>query len=151
MVRFNNNIMVDRPVNSVFQFVADFENMPKWNYYVVQVSKVTPGPIGIGTTFRQLRKIDTQQYKIITFEPDRKVAIETLPPAPDLRMQFTFEPAGDNTILTDAWELKGGLLGIFGSLASGQVKAAVAENLSKLKQLLETGEVRLQDGRVERI
>ena len=151
MVRFDNSIRIDLPVNRVFQFVADFENMPKWNYYVVQVSKVTAGPIGIGTTFRQLRKTDTQQYKITTFEPDRKVAIATLPPAPGLLMQFTFEPAGDNTLLTDAWELKGELLGLFGPLAAGRIKAAVAENLAKLKQLLEMGEVRLQDGRVERI
>jgi len=143
--------MVDRPVNNVFQFVADFENMPKWNYYVVQVSKLTPGPIGIGTTFKQLRKTDTQRYKMIAFEPNRKVAIETLPPAPGLLMQFTFEPAGDSTLLIDAWELRGGLLGTFGAFAAGRIKAAVAENLVKLKQLLETGEVRLQDGRVERI
>lgn len=66
-------------------------------------------------------------------------------------MRFTFEPAGGGTRLTDEWELKGGLIGLFGSFAAGRVKAAVAENLAKPKQLLETGEVRLQDGRVERI
>lgn len=151
MASFSNNLMIGRPIHEVFQFVADFENMSKWNYYVVEVSKITPGPIGVGTTFRQLRKTDTQQYKIIEFEPDRRVAIVTLPPAPALVMRFTFEPAGSNTSLTDEWELTGGLLGFFGSLAAGRVKSAAAENLAKLKQLLELGEVRLQDGRVERM
>jgi hypothetical protein len=32
-------------------------------------------------------------------------------------------------------------------LAGGNVKSAVTENLQKLKQLLETGKVILQDGR----
>ncbi len=150
MARFSNNLIIGRPINEVFRFVADFENMPKWNYYVVEVNKVTSGPIGVGTAFRQIRKTDTQRYKIVEFEPNRKVVVETLPPAPALQMRFTFEPAGGGTRLTDEWELKGGLIGLFGSLAAGRVKTAVAENLAKLKQLLETGEVRLQDGRVER-
>ncbi|HET7088850.1 MAG TPA: SRPBCC family protein [Anaerolineae bacterium] len=151
MARFSNNLIIGRPINEVFRFVADFENMPKWNYYVVEVNKVTTSPIGVGTVFRQVRKTDTQRYKIVEFEPNRKVVVETLPPAPALQMRFTFEPAGGGTRLTDEWELKGGLIGLFGSFAAGRVKAAVAENLAKLKQLLETGEVRLQDGRVERI
>jgi uncharacterized protein YndB with AHSA1/START domain len=151
MARFSNNLIIGRPINEVFRFVADFENIPKWNYYVVEVNKVTTGPIGVGTVFRQVRKTDTQRYKIVEFEPNRKVVVETLPPASALQMRFTFEPAGGGTRLTDEWELKGGLIGLFGSLAAGRVKAAVAENLAKLKQLLETGEVRLQDGRVERI
>ncbi len=149
MARFSNNLIIDRPIDEVFRFVADFENMPKWNYFVVDVSKVTPGPIDVGTTFTQRRKTDAQQYRIVEFEPNRKVAVETLPPAPDLVMRFTFEPLGDNTSLTDEWELKSGLLGIVGSIAAGPVKSAVAENLAKLKQLLETGQVRLQDGSVE--
>ncbi len=149
MAGFSNSITIGRPVQEVFRFVADFVNMSKWNYYVVEVSKVTLGPIGVGTTFRQLRKTDTQEYKVIEFEPDRRVAIEMLPPAPALLMRFTFEPAGSSTSLTDEWELKGGLLGLFGSLAAGRVKSAAAENLDKLKQLLEMGEVRLQDGRIE--
>ncbi len=150
MARFSINLIIGRPINEVFRFVADFENMPKWNYYVVEVNKVTSGPIGVGTVFRQVRKTDTQRYQIVEFEPNRKVVVETLPPAPALQMRFTFEPAGGGTRLTDEWELKGGLIGLFGSLAAGRVKAAVADNLAKLKQLLETGEVRLQDGRVER-
>lgn len=81
MARFSNNLIIGRPINEVFRFVADFENMPKWNYYVVEVNKVTSGPIGIGTVFRQVRKTDTQKYKIVEFEPNRKVVVETLPPA----------------------------------------------------------------------
>lgn len=151
MAHFSNHLIIGRPINEVFRFVADFENMPKWNYYVVEVNKVSPGPIGVGTTFSQVRKTDTQRYQIVEFEPNRKVGIEVLPPAPALLMRFTFEPVGSGTRLTDEWELKGGLLGLVGSLAAGRVQSAVAENLAKLKHLLETGEVRLQDGRIERL
>jgi hypothetical protein len=52
-----------------------------------------------------------------------------------------------HTILTDEWELDTGKPALVERFAGRNVKSAVAENLQKLKQLLETGKVTLQDGR----
>ena len=38
MLEFNNKVEVKRPITEVFQFLSNFENMPKWNYFVVNVS-----------------------------------------------------------------------------------------------------------------
>jgi uncharacterized membrane protein len=153
MTRFRNEIIIDRPIDEVFRFVANFENMPKWNYFVVDVHKVSRDPIGLGAVFHQRRKTDTQEYRITEFDHGRRVAVETLPPAPSLVMRFTLEARGTSTRLSDEWEfgVGGGLLGVLGSLAAGRIKAAVRENLAQLKHLLENREVRLQDGRVEKI
>ena len=151
MMQFKNSLIINRPVDEVFTYIADFENMPTWNYFVLAVRKTTPGRIGLGTTFFQTRKTDVQQYTITEYETNSRVTVETIPPAPALQMRFTFEPVGSSTRLTDEWVVSGGLIGILGPLAAGRVKAAVAENLAKLRQLLETGEVRLQDGRAIRI
>jgi uncharacterized membrane protein len=125
MLHFKNKLEINRPVANVFSFISNFENMPKWNYFVLEVRKLSEGSIGLNSTFRQVRKTDTQEYKITEFEPNRRVTIETLPPYSKLIMKFTF----------------------IERLAGGNVKSAVAENLQKLKQLLETGKVTLQDGR----
>lgn len=45
MLEFENAIHIERPVEEVFEFLADFENLPKWNY-VVQGQKQTPEPEG---------------------------------------------------------------------------------------------------------
>ena len=37
MLEFENTIRIDRPVGEVFAFLSDFENIPKWNYYVLEV------------------------------------------------------------------------------------------------------------------
>jgi len=147
VIRFQNSLTIDRPVGEVFAFVSDFENMPKWNYFVQEVVQLGRGPRGVGTTYRQTRRTDTQRYSITEYDPDCRVTVETVSPAPALWMRFTFEPVGDATRLTDEWELETGLNALFERLGAGRVKSAVAENLRKLKQLLETGEVRLQDGR----
>jgi uncharacterized membrane protein len=151
MLHFKNKLEINRPVANVFSFISNFENMPKWNYFVLEVRKLSEGSIGLNSTFRQVRKTDTQEYKITEFEPNRRVTIETLPPYSKLIMKFTFEQADNNhnnyTLLTDEWELDTGKPAFIERLAGGNVKSAVAENLQKLKQLLETGKVTLQDGR----
>lgn len=147
MQSFENQLVIDRPLAAVFDFVSDFENMPKWNYFVMNVDNLSGQPPALGTRFHQVRKTDQQDYSIVEFEPDRRVVIETLPPAQPLTMQFTFESVKGGTRLTDRWEFDPSVPGPLAWLATRRVKSAVAENLEKLKQLLETGAVALQDGR----
>lgn len=63
-------------------------------------------------------------------------------------MHFTFDSEGSGTRLTDTWEFNTGMNRLFEGIAQYRIKAAVAANLGKLKELLETGRVQLQDGRV---
>jgi uncharacterized protein YndB with AHSA1/START domain len=84
LLEFNNKLEIKRPIAEVFQFLSDFENMPKWNYFVVNVKKISDGPVGINTAFRQKRKTDSQEYKIIEYEPNKSVAIEIQPPSEKL-------------------------------------------------------------------
>ena len=44
MIRFENTVEIDRPIEEVFRFVANFENVPRWNYYVVDVRQLSEGP-----------------------------------------------------------------------------------------------------------
>ena len=151
MIRFSNTLTINRPVEEVFELVSNFENMPKWNYFVVSVRKVSDGPIGMGSSFDQVRKTDRQRYEVSEYVRNQRVSVKTLPPAPPLKMRFIFEKIGDATRLTDEWELETGRNPLLEWLGTMKIKSAVAENLEKLRQLLETGETRLQDGRTMRI
>jgi uncharacterized membrane protein len=147
MLEFENTIYIDRPVDEVFAFLSDFENIPKWNYYVLEVRQLSESPIGVGTTYHQVRKTDEQDFRIIEFEPDHMVAVKTLPQSsPGLEMRFTLYEEGNTTRLRDEWKLDTGRPAILERLALRRVKSAVAENLAKLKKLLEEGRVVLQDG-----
>ena len=86
MLEFENTIRIDRPVEEVFAFLSDFENIPKWNYYVLEVRQLSEGSIGVGTTYHQVRKSDQQDLRVIEFEPGHTVAVKTLPQSsPDLK------------------------------------------------------------------
>jgi uncharacterized membrane protein len=148
MLEFENTVYIDRPVDVVFAFLSDFENIPKWNYYVLEVRQLSESPRGLGTTYHQVRKTDEQDFRIIEFEPDHTVAVKTLPQSsPGLEMRFSLYEEGNATRIRDEWMLDTGRPAILERLALRRVKSAVAENLAKLKELLEEGRVVLQDGR----
>jgi carbon monoxide dehydrogenase subunit G len=147
VLEFENTIAIERPIDEVFAFLSDFENIPKWNYYVLEVRQLSESPIGIGTTYHQVRKSDQQDFRIIEFEPNHRVAVKTLPQSsPSFERRFTLYEEGETTRIRDQWKLDTGRPALLEWLARGRVKSAVSENLTKLTDLLQERRVVLQDG-----
>jgi uncharacterized membrane protein len=149
MIKFENIISIDRPISDVFAFLSNFENIPKWNYYILEVKKLSSDPVGIGSLYHQVRKTDEQDFRITEFDKNRKVVVKTLPQSsPSLEMEFTLYEDGSLTRIRDEWRLDSGWPAPIEWLGARRIKSAVSENLKKLKQLLEEGKAVLQDGRV---
>lgn len=153
MISFEHSISIEQPLRGVFAFLSDFENIPKWNYYVLSVNKISDGAVGVGTTYRQVRRNDKQVFQITGFVLDTMVAVKTLPKSPlQFERRFTLQARGSTTQIVDTWDaLDTGKPRFIERLAAGKIRAAVAENLGKLKTLMETGRVTLQDGRTVRL
>ena len=52
MAKIEGHILIDRPVEEVFDFVADSRNEPSFNPAMASVELLTPLPIRRGTRFR---------------------------------------------------------------------------------------------------
>ena len=52
MARVSGEILINRPVEQVFDYAADQRNEPIYNPRMLRSEKVTDGPIGVGTRFR---------------------------------------------------------------------------------------------------
>ncbi len=149
MIEFTIQVDIRRPPREVFEFLVDFENIPKWNYYVIDVKKRSGGPVGLGTVFHQIRKTDEQDYEITDLVPSRSVQVTTTPgSSPVFTMRYELEPTAIGTRLNDSWQLQTGYHPLLERMGARRIRAAVSENLGKLKELLETGTAHLQDGRV---
>lgn len=140
-MQFTNTIRIDRPTPEVFAYLADPENIPQWNYAISETTKTSDGPVGVGTSYRQVRTIPEESeeaLEITEFEPDRRFAIrgDLGPFHGDVTYQL--DPAQGGTIITNAMDLKAaGAARLIAPLAVTRVKAAVASNLGTLKELLE--------------
>jgi carbon monoxide dehydrogenase subunit G len=141
MASFENTVIIQRPVEDVFAFLADFENVPKWNYAIIETRKVSPGPVGVGTAYRQTRSVPRRSeegFEVTVFEPARRLEVQGQIGPFKAGTSYLLAPAGSGTRLTNAVELESsGLLAVVTPLATSRVKHAVAANLDKLRQLLE--------------
>jgi hypothetical protein len=73
MGTFKNTVTIRRSVEDVFSFLADLENVPKWNYAIVETRKVSAGPVGVGTIYQQVRSVPSRS------EEHLEVTAYTLP------------------------------------------------------------------------
>jgi Polyketide cyclase / dehydrase and lipid transport len=142
MATFQNTLTIQRPVGDVFAFLADFENIPTWNYAILETRKTSPGPVGVGTTYRQLRSIphrSEEGFEVTVFEPTSRLEVHGEIGPFTATIGYLLAPVGDGTRLVNLVDLEpaSGAVRLLAPLATSKVKAAVAANLNALKQTLE--------------
>lgn len=149
MIRFDTRAHIARSPDDVFAYLADFRHIPQWNYWVQRVEQLTPGPVGVGTVYQQVRRSDQQRYEVVTFQPGRRVAVRTLPgERPSFHRSLSLTPsAAGGTDVHDQWELDTGHPQLLQRAAAGRIRDAVAGNVGVLRELLEHGRAVLPDGR----
>jgi uncharacterized membrane protein len=147
-MKFQNEIEIQASINDVFELVADMRNMPKWNYFVTKVTQENGDCPERGARYYQTRKTDSQRYEMIHYEPGQSLTIKSMPgSSPTFERHLRFESVANGTRMIDEMTLRTSYPGILERLAVGRIRWAVAENLGKLKELLERGQTQLQDGR----
>jgi len=142
MATFQNTVTIARPADEVFAFLADFGNIPAWNYAIARTVQTSPGQAGVGATYRQTRTIPRRSeegFEVTDFAPPSRLAVKGQIGPFNASSSYLLEPTAGGTRLTNHVELEpsSALLRPIGPLAVPAVKAAVARNLGTLKQLLE--------------
>jgi uncharacterized protein YndB with AHSA1/START domain len=140
-MKFANTVTIARSPAEVFAFLAQFENIPRWNYAITETRKLSTGPVGVGSRYVQSRTVPTrgeESFEVTEYSPDRTLSIEgTIGPF-GARLTYVLEPVGTATLLTNSVDLEpSGLFRLAAPLAVPRVKTAVADNLGVLKRLLE--------------
>lgn len=143
MIRFSNAINIDRQPADVYAYLADLEHTPEWNWAITSSQQVTPGPIAVGTRYRQTRSVPrpgVEMLEITGLEPPRRIDVHGKIGPFDARLSYELASSGSGTRLTNTAELDPPLpLGPVGNVVGGRIKASVAENLGVLKTILEGG------------
>ena len=143
MQTFENTVTIQRPAGEVFAFLADFENIPMWNYAIEETSKASAGPTGVGTRYRQTRSIpgrSVEEFEVTVFEPASRLAIQGQIGPFQATISYQLQAAAGVTKLVNNVELNPpqAMQRLLAPLATPRIKAAVAQNLGKLKLLLES-------------
>ena len=86
MTQAHHEVRIDRPINEVFDFLADGTNNPRWQHLVVQTTPPA-GTVGVGSTFKQnmrhpLGFTVTADCRVTAYERPHRLAIEVVSGGP---------------------------------------------------------------------
>lgn len=145
MVTIEGSTTIARPVEDVFDFVADERNEPRYNPQMTGVEKLTPGPIGKGTQWsatvdsrgRPLEMVlEVTDYD----RPSRLVSTTTMAAA-HIQGSLTFEPGPAGTVMRWSWDLRPkGAFRLLAPLFAAQGRRQEAAIWAGLKRVMEDDE-----------
>ncbi len=89
---------VNRSASETFDVIGThmYENHPKWEPEVLEIKRITPDPVGVGSRAVMVRRDfgwkSEVEYVVTDFEPGRKVAIHEPDGGMDFRIGFEITP-----------------------------------------------------------
>ena len=144
MLQTENSVLIRRPVEDVYQFVAVdfFDNYPKWSPEVRELEKLSTGGMQIGTTGRQVRcdygYSSEARFRVTHCDPSTELRFASLT-SPYFEVSYLFAAVKQHTRLTFRFSLE---LPLLMRPMQGRIGAAVERggerNVQNLKKLLET-------------
>jgi carbon monoxide dehydrogenase subunit G len=106
-MRIEGNIVIERPAEEVFDFVADECNEPRFNPQMTQAEKISPGPIGVGTQFRAvITGAGEMTIEFTGYDRPRRLASTTHLSGMDITGVLFFEPVPEGTCMKWVWDME---------------------------------------------
>ena len=117
MAVIEGEIVIERPVTEVFDFVADQRNEPRFNSRMVRAELLSPEPIGAGSRFLAESKMMRRTFEVMVeytvFEKPRLLGSRSrsTPRGREGRPlliegSLTFEPVSEGTQMRWSWQVK---------------------------------------------
>lgn len=144
MVRIHGATVIDRPVEEVFDYVADERNEPAYNPAMVRAQQVTHGPVGVGTCWATTVLVRGEPQDMLVevtdYERPARLGSWTTLPTGEVRGALRFEPAGTGTKMSWDWDVKPrGALKLLAPLVAVSGARQERRIWGSLKRRLESG------------
>ena len=145
MPGFTLSKVIAAPVPETFAASTDVEKMPGRIKGVIRVEKLTPGPVGLGTRFKETRIVfkreATETFEVTAFEPDRRCELTVHSCGAEYRTDFRFTPEGAGTRVDVTFEARAvsffaKLFSPLARLMMGTMRKCVEDDLSDLERAL---------------
>lgn len=142
MIQHEVSLHVNRPVEQVFAFLVDLQNVPRWQSNLVQVRQLTQGALHVGTQVYQLRRFGRRLSEVraefTDFELNKRFAMKTLT-KPHVTVSFSLDPEDGGTRLRYKFILlTNGIMRLFEPLFERMLKEQRESDFETLKGLLES-------------
>jgi uncharacterized membrane protein len=144
MTKVEHSVVIERPVEQVWEYVHDPSNDTVWQSSLVESKELTQGSMDVGTRIAETRRFLGKRfdvsYEVTEFEPYQRSAIRTIGgPIPTSGM-YALEPANGGTRLTASMETDAhGFFKLAEPVFARMARRELEANLGLLKDVLEAG------------
>ena len=138
-------IIINRPIQEVFDYLTDHSNDKHWKPFVTESRKVTTGSIGVGTRFEIVVMAwgyrRAGEVEIVEYQPYRSFAYRANDPIYPFIARSTFSetPSGTQILGQVEFQTKG-LWKLFTPLFLLFIRSQFRQTFNRLKQILEQTE-----------
>jgi Polyketide cyclase / dehydrase and lipid transport len=144
MARVEGEIIINRPVEVVFDFVADERNEPRYNPRMVRAEKISEGPIAPGARFRTQLKTAGRTMPMVVeftdFDRPRRLGSVTRSSMMETTGGLTFESIPAGTRVCWSWDVRPrGAMKLMAPLVGPIGRRQERGIWGGLKRLLESG------------
>ena len=144
MAKVEGSVVINRPIEDVFAYLAVVGNWPQWNTGMEEAEQTSEGPAGVGTKCRGVNVFMGQRMEwtseITVFELNKKVEQKIISGPMSVEQSVTVEAVEGGTKLTLAGEGEtGGLFKLAEPVVNRNMKKQMEGNLASLKEILEAG------------
>lgn len=105
MVRLHETRLIERPVDEVFEYTADFENVAEWDPGIASATRVGDGPIGVGSKYDVVVSFGASQipmtYEITEFAENERVVLVGKGENIEAIDEIRFDDHGDGRTVVD--------------------------------------------------
>ena len=135
------------PPERVFAAASDFANTPQFIAGILKSEVLTPGPLAVGTRFRETRKMfgmeASEEMTVAELEPPRRYVLVAESHGSRYRSELRFEPlgAGTEVVMTFRGEPLTVSAKVMSVLMKPMMKSMakmIAQDLADLKRSLES-------------
>jgi hypothetical protein len=142
MARIEESVKINSPVDKVFTYTTEAKNWPKWQSFIMEAEQTSPGPMGVGTTFKGTNRMmgRTMKWtaKVTEYEPNSKWAKDITCGSVIIEERMTYDPLEGGTNFTIVYDMKvGGFLKLFSPMVVSSTRKETKKSLSNLKSILE--------------
>ena len=141
---FELDIVIKRPIEEAFAFLANLENDVKWHSAFVEVRNTAGGSLDVGAKFLVFEGLLGRrmgpgvEYEVTEYEPNRIAAWKTLSGPMQLKFWRTFERVDGGTRFAVRYEGEAhGILKLFWPLLIKMVIRQQGGDMQNLKALME--------------
>jgi uncharacterized membrane protein len=140
------SIEINRRAEDVFAYLDELERHGEWQSEIVSTQVETPGPVGVGTRVREIRRFGGREqdasYEITEHDPPRRSSFRGVVGPVRPVGSVTVDPIGDGSKARVSLEFN--LVGhgfgkLIAPLARMQARKSIAESQKQLKARLEAG------------